>query len=77
VLDIQLEGISGLELSRRLAAVHDPTPVIFITAHDDLAVRAEALAGGRAGYFRKHDSGELILNAIAALVSPAPCAHPG
>ena len=34
VLDIQLQGMSGLDLSRRLAAVNDATPVVFITAHD-------------------------------------------
>jgi len=64
VLDIQLEGMSGLELKRRLTAVKDPTPVVFITAHDEAEVRSEALACGCAGYFRKTDPGEDVLNAI-------------
>jgi FixJ family two-component response regulator len=64
VLDIQLEGMSGLELSQRLSAVKDPTPVIFITAHDEPEVRAQALACGCAGYFRKTDPGEQVLDAI-------------
>jgi len=64
VLDIQLGGMSGLELSRRLAAVRDPTPVIFITAHDDPQIRAEALASGCAAYFRKTDTAEVVLAAI-------------
>ena len=64
VLDIQLEGMSGLELSRRLSAVKESTPVIFITAHDEPGVRAEAEATGCAGYFRKSDSGALVLQAI-------------
>ena len=68
VLDIQLGGMSGLELSRRLAAVRDATPVIFITAHDDRQIRAEALASGCAGYFKKTDSGEVILEAIRRAV---------
>ena len=33
VLDIQLKGMSGLELRQRLFGVMDATPVIFITAH--------------------------------------------
>ncbi len=70
VLDIQLEGMSGLELSRRLAADKDGTPVIFITAHDDPAVRAEAEAAGCAGYFRKTDPGALVIAAINKAVSP-------
>jgi FixJ family two-component response regulator len=64
VLDIQLEGMSGLELRRRLAAGNDSTPVIFITAHDDPAVQAQALDTGCAGYFRKTDSGADVMAAI-------------
>jgi FixJ family two-component response regulator len=64
VLDIQLKGMSGLDLSKRLSAVKDGTPVIFITAHDDPEVRAQAKASGCAGYFRKTDSGTDVLAAI-------------
>ena len=67
VLDVQLGGISGIELLRRLAAVGDKTPAIFISAHDDLEVREEALAAGCAGYFSKTDSGTDVLEAIRRL----------
>lgn len=64
VLDIRLEGISGLELKKRLSAVKDCTPVIFITAHDDPEVSAQAEACGCAGFLRKTDSGADVLKAI-------------
>jgi FixJ family two-component response regulator len=64
VLDIQLGGMSGLELSQRLAAVKDATPVVFITAHDEPEVRAQAVASGCAGYFRKTESGADVLAGI-------------
>ena len=64
VLDIQLQGMSGLDLRRRLSAVKSPTPIVFITAHDDPGMRAEAEASGCAGYFRKTDSGADVLAAI-------------
>jgi FixJ family two-component response regulator len=64
VLDIQLNGMSGLDLRQRLAAVKDVTPVVFITAHDDPAVRAQAEASGCAGYLRKTNSGAEVLAAI-------------
>ena len=64
VLDIQLEGMSGLELRKRLSAVKDGTPVVFITAHDDPEVCAQAEASGCAGFFRKTDSGIDVLAAI-------------
>jgi FixJ family two-component response regulator len=68
VLDIQLAGMSGLELCQRLAAVKVCTPVIFITAHDDPEVRAKAEALGCAGYFRKTHPGADILAAIRRAV---------
>lgn len=81
VLDIQLGGMSGLELSRRLAAVRDTTPVIFITAHDDPGVRAESLAAGCAGYFRKNEPAEVVIAAILRAIGreaavAAPTAPP-
>jgi len=35
VLDVQLGGVSGIELVRKLVADGGHTPFIFITAHDD------------------------------------------
>ena len=64
VLDIQLGGISGIELAERLAAVDQRTPLIFITAHDDPEVRSAAKALGCAAYFQKTDSGKEVLEAI-------------
>ena len=64
VLDIQLLGMSGIELQRQLAAEGVTTPVIFITAHDDPRAREEAMAGGCVGFFRKTDAGSDLLDAI-------------
>jgi FixJ family two-component response regulator len=69
VLDIQLGGMSGIELQRRLAGVGEKTPVIFITAHDDPGARAEAEAVGCASFFRKTDSGTDVLAAIRRLAA--------
>jgi FixJ family two-component response regulator len=69
VLDVQLDGISGIELWRRLAAVGDNTPVVFITAHNDSTSGLEAEACGCAGYFRKTDTGDTILGAIRHAVN--------
>ena len=77
VLDIQLgEGISGLELRRRLTAVRDFTPVVFITAHDDPESRRQAEQMGCAAYFRKNDSGQEVLAAIRRTIGPAAEATP-
>lgn len=71
LVDIQLGGMSGLELHARLASQESRTPVIFITAHDDPAARAKAIEGGCAGYFRKTDPGAQIIEAIRGAVPAA------
>ena len=72
LLDVQLGGISGIELQRQLVASGETTPVIFLTAYDDPEGRAQAIAAGCAAYFRKSDSGAAVIEAIrrAAIAKP-------
>ena len=70
VFDVQLGGMSGIELARAIA--DSPThraPVIYITAHDDPETRASAEATGCAAYFRKNESGADVIEAIRRLVA--------
>ncbi|MGJ8673922.1 response regulator transcription factor [Rubritalea sp.] len=69
LLDIQMAGISGLELKHKLSAANDKTPVIFITAHDSPEVKEEAIVSGCLGYFGKTDSGKEIINLIKGAVT--------
>jgi FixJ family two-component response regulator len=65
VLDIALgAGISGLELARRLAMVGSPTPIVYVSAHDDEKTRVEAGATGCAAFVSKIESSETLLKAI-------------
>lgn len=68
VIDIELGGMSGIDLAERLVGDGCPTPFIYITAHDDPMVRARAEASGAAAYFRKTDSGADVLAAIRKCV---------
>src|SRR2546430_16455421 len=52
VLDVQLGGMSGIELAQGLTAEGAPPPFIFITAHDDPAPRAECEASAWAADFQ-------------------------
>jgi FixJ family two-component response regulator len=62
IVDFQMPGIDGLELQRRLA----PTgvPIIFMTGHDDPAVRKKAFARGAAGYLKKPLDGDALIRAV-------------
>jgi FixJ family two-component response regulator len=67
VLDVQMSGMSGIELGRRLVAKGGCAPFIYITAFDDAETRNEAVATGCAAYFRKTDAGADVLDAIRRL----------
>ncbi len=69
LLDLQLGGLSGVELCNRLHAVNDPTPIVFITAQDDPEARALTASCGCAGHFRKIDPSSKILDHIQTLIN--------
>ena len=64
VLDIHLGGMSGLELRRRLDAAQSRIPVVFMTAHDDEATRAEATALGCVDYLQKPFEASRLIQAL-------------
>jgi FixJ family two-component response regulator len=63
LLDLQLPGMSGLELQQHLRAAGNLTPLIFVTAQDDSAAREQAIQNG-AEFFRKIDPGAAIIDAL-------------
>lgn len=67
LLDIQLGGLSGLDLRRRLGERDARIPFIAITAFDDEQVRQEAEALGCVAYLRKPCEGHTIVALIRAL----------
>ena len=64
VLDINMAGMSGIEMRRRLAARGSTTPVIFMTALDSTEVRKEAIEAGCAAFLSKPFSGHELIGAI-------------
>lgn len=72
VLDMQLPGMSGLQLQEQLHAEANETPVLFFTAYDDIESRKEAYVMGCSGYFRKSDSGRQVLTAIKRVIARTP-----
>jgi FixJ family two-component response regulator len=64
VLDINLNGKSGIELKRQLAASGVSLPVIFITASDSDVTRKAALDVGCVAYLTKPFSAKSLMDAI-------------
>ncbi|PWU11930.1 MAG: DNA-binding response regulator [Terriglobia bacterium] len=64
VLDVNLPGVSGLDLQQELSKSGAPLPIIFLTGHGDIPMSVRALRGGAANFLTKPFDDEDLLNAI-------------
>ncbi|MBW2249298.1 MAG: response regulator [Deltaproteobacteria bacterium] len=64
IVDIRLEGKSGLELQDDLRAAGSNLPMIFITGYDTQETRDQAKKSGAVGYFRKPIDDQALLDSI-------------
>jgi FixJ family two-component response regulator len=65
ILDIHLKGMSGIELTHRLASSGSSLPVIIMTANDTDALRKTALDAGCIAYLCKPFSARSLLDAVS------------
>jgi len=71
LLDWTLPDFSGVEICRRLRGSDDQTPVLMLTARDDVRERVEALDAGADDYLTKPFSIEELLARVRARLRSA------
>jgi FixJ family two-component response regulator len=71
VTDINMPGMSGLDLHRRIEALDKKIPTILITAYPNEGVRARALSAGVVCYLVKPFSKEELLHCIRSALDSA------
>ena len=69
VLDVQLPGLSGLDLQQELAKVDAQIPIIFITGHGDIPMSVRAMKAGAIEFLTKPFRDEDLLNAIEQAIN--------
>jgi FixJ family two-component response regulator len=71
ITDVQMPGLSGIELQRGLIAQGIQMPTIFITAFPEEETRARAMKAGALGYLSKPFSEDSLLRCLStALGTP-------
>jgi FixJ family two-component response regulator len=68
VLDVQMPGLSGLDLQRELKEAGIHLPVIFITGHGDIPMSVRAMKAGAAEFLTKPFGERELLAAISQSV---------
>ena len=69
IVDMQMDGMSGVELGRRLVALGFAFPIIFLTASDDPRHLKEATELGCLAYLQKPPNSQRLLELISLAVS--------
>lgn len=64
LLDMQMTGLSGLELQERLSLVECSLPVIFLTGHGEISTTVQAMKGGAEDYLTKPVTKVALLEAV-------------
>jgi len=64
VLDLQLPGLSGLDLQKRMAEVGLEIPIVFLTGHGDIPASVQAMKAGAVEFLTKPFDEQDLLQAI-------------
>src|SRR5580704_5444654 len=69
VLDVQLPGISGLDLQQELASKDIQIPIIFITGHGDIPMSVQAVKAGALEFLTKPFDNEYLLETVRSAIA--------
>jgi FixJ family two-component response regulator len=64
VLDLQLPGLSGLDLQKRMAEVGLEIPIVFLTGHGNIPASVQAMKAGAVEFLTKPFDEQDLLKAI-------------
>jgi FixJ family two-component response regulator len=72
LLDVQMPGISGLELQRELGSGESRVPIIFMTGYGDIPMSVRAMKAGAFEFLTKPCRDEDLLRAVNQAIERAP-----
>jgi FixJ family two-component response regulator len=75
VLDIQMPGLSGLELQEHLLSAGQELPIVFVTAHGDIPDSVRAMKQGAVDFLPKPFDPEQFLAAVAQAIAKGKVMH--
>jgi FixJ family two-component response regulator len=68
VLDLQLPGLTGLDLQKRMAEVDLEIPIVFLTGHGNIPASVQAMKAGAVEFLTKPVDEQDLLRAIEEAV---------
>jgi FixJ family two-component response regulator len=74
ILDVNLPGLSGLDLQRLIAADRIGMPIIFITGYGDVPTSVQAMKAGAVEFLMKPFGDDVLLDAIRHAIESSQAA---
>ncbi len=68
ILDLQMPGLSGLDLQKRMAEVGLEIPIVFLTGHGNIPASVQAMKAGAVEFLTKPFDEEELLRAVQEAV---------
>ena len=76
ITDVQMPGLSGVELQSRLIADGRHMPIIGVTAHPEESIRTEMLRAGAIGFLSKPFNDECLIDCLTTALKSRATANP-
>jgi len=73
ITDVQMPGMSGIELQNYLLARGNRIPVIFVTAFPETEARGDALRAGAVGFLSKPFGDEILITCLNKALATRTC----
>lgn len=74
ILDMDMPGLTGLDVIRRIRTENLPVRVLALSAHDDVQLIKGILDSGAQGYVPKHAGLTAVINGVQRLAHLSPSA---
>ena len=72
ISDLQMPGLSGVELQKMLLAQGRHIPIIFMTAFPEERMRTRAIEAGALGFLSKPFESQMLINLIEKAIEISP-----
>jgi two-component system, NarL family, response regulator NreC len=76
VLDLNMPGLSGIQVTRQIKQEQPEVRILILTVHEDEALLREAIRAGASGYIIKHAAENELISAIHSVMLNDIYIHP-